>query len=115
MSISVVVKENVLAVPNAAPSSNNSTMSPTTSELVLIRVTRKVVVADSAAFIRWLMSTKSLLPNSASVGALGATVSSIKFTVGLAVLTLPAASMIWAVRLLGPSPPRSAWVTVKST
>ena len=101
-----------MGVLNATPSSSSSTWSPA-SEPVLAKLTRKVVVTDSAAFI--MSPTRSVLVYSASVGALGARVSSIKVTGGLAGLTLSAASVIWAVKLLVPSTPSSVRVTVKST
>ena len=103
----------MVIVLNTVPLSNSSTLSPNTTGALVGRVTRKVVVVNSAAFI-WL-SPKWLLPLSASVAVPGARVSSVKLTGALAGLTLPTASVILAVRFLGPSAPSWTRVTVKST
>ena len=101
-------------VANEAPPSSSSSTSPATAfEPVVGRVTRKLVLTDSAAFMR--PSARSLLPCSARVGAAGAVVSSVKASGRAAWPGLPAASVIAALRLFGPSRPSSEAVTVKST
>ena len=112
------LRTTVFGGVNAAPPSRSSTVSPATGSTPVVgNVTRKVVLAASAAFIT--PSFSSLVPpsgtSSASVGAAGAVVSSVKVTAPLAVPTLPASSVIRAVRLFTPSLPRSAASTVKST
>ena len=59
-------------------------------------------------------STRSVLPCSTSVGADGATLSSVKAKAPLAGLALPALSVMTAVSALAPSMPRSLAVIVKS-
>ena len=103
-----------LAVPKGCPPSRSSTLSPTAAnEPDVGSVTRKLVLWASFALRR--PSARSVLPCSASTGAAGAVTSSVKTRAALGVPTLPARSVINAVRLLLPSAPRSAATTVKST
>ena len=99
---------------NAAPPSSRSTRSPcAASEPVLGSPTRKTVLCASAALMG--PSARCVLPCSARVGADGAVVSSVNVSGLPGTLALPAWSVITAVRLLAPSRPRSAAVTVNST
>ena len=103
-----------LGVANAAPSSSSSTWSPATAfDPVCGRDTRKTVLTASALFMEPL--ERSALPCSASVAAAGATVSSTKESAALDAPRLPATSTIAADRLLEPSAPSAAAVTVKFT
>ena len=101
-------------VANEAPPSFSSSWSPATAcDPNAGRLTRKVVLTASVAFMR--PSARSVLPCSTTVGAEGAVASSVKASAALRALALPALSVIRAVRDLAPSRPRSAALTVKST
>ena len=108
------VSVTTFGVPNAAPPISNSSVSPATAnDPVVGSVTRKLVSAASAAFMR--PSARSSLPVSATLGAAGAVVSSVKFRGADTAPGLPAASVMTALRLVSPSRPRSVAPTVKST
>ena len=70
----MLLRVMVLAVPKAAPPSSSSTLSPAAAMLPVVgRVTRKVVLAASAAFS--LPSARSVVVSSATLGAAEAVVS----------------------------------------
>ena len=90
-AVRVTVLGALLGTLNAEPPSNNSNLSPTTAvEPVVGNVTRNVVVVLSDAFIR--PSARSVLSNSATLGAAGAVVSTVKM-LALLLPSLPAASL----------------------
>ena len=111
--ISAAVSVKVLGVPKDVPFRRNSTTSPTWAPPSSDRVTRNTVLPASDALIQ--ASSRSL-PTTVTTGAPGGgSRSRVKFSAALCAPTLPAWSVMEAVKLFAPSAPRSEVTSVKLT